>query len=110
MPLHPLEEATIRTFIRREKRERYLSQLANSKRRAEFLDCLNHCDDFDDRHVESLATTCNVSAHLEVYGALPECYLISDVSSLDRQTMPLSAAIDVVEIAGFGTILCRIPG
>ncbi len=110
MPLHPLEEATIRAFIKREKRERYLSLIANSKRRAKFLNCLNHCDDFDNRFVETLASTCNVGVRLADCGAPPECYLISDVLTLDRQTMRCTAAIDAIEIAGFGTILCCVPG
>jgi hypothetical protein len=110
MPLHPDEEATIRAFIKREKLDRYLTSLANSKRRARFLDCLNHCRDFDVRYVEELVSTADVHSLLIARRAPPVCFIISDVRSLDGQSMPLAEAIGTAEFAGFGTILCCIPG
>jgi hypothetical protein len=110
MPRHPHEEATILAFIKREKRDRYLTLLANAERRSKFLTCLNHCDDFDARFVEELASASNVSAVLIGHGSPPECHLISDVKSLDGRLMPLAEAVESVEFAGFGSILCCIPG
>jgi hypothetical protein len=110
MSLHPDEEATIRAFIKREKLDRYLTLLANAKRRARFLDCLNHCRDFDIRYVQELASTADVQSLLIARRASPLCHVISDDQSLDGQAMPLAEAIGAAEFAAFGTILCCIPG
>jgi hypothetical protein len=110
MPLHPLEDVTVRAFIKQEKQGRYLGLLANARRREKFLGCLNHCCDFDDRFAESLPSSTDLKTLLVARGASAECHLISDVKSLDGRSMAIGEAIDDVEFAGFGTILCCIAG
>jgi hypothetical protein len=110
MPLHPIEEATIRAFIRQEKQDRYLELLANTRRRETFLGRLNHCRDFDERFAESLPSSTDLKSLLLARGASAECHVISDVESLDGRSMPIGEAIEAAEFAGFGTILCCMAG
>ncbi|MEX2091361.1 MAG: hypothetical protein WD971_01725 [Pirellulales bacterium] len=110
MPLHPAEEATIRAFIVRDKSERYLSILANEKRRGKFLDCLNHCRDFDTRFATEIASSLNVVSLLQAHGAPAECNLLSNIKSLDGRDLLLTEAVEEVDFVGFGTLICCIPG
>ena len=110
MALHPAEEATIRAFIVPAKRVRYLSLLANEKRRAKFLDCLNHCRDIDNRYATVLPSTADAFSLLCECGAPDLCHVISDCRDMDGREMPLEDAVAHAESVGWGTILCCIPG
>lgn len=110
MALHPLEDSTIRAFIKRDKQDRYLELLANSKRRATFLDCLNHCRDFQERFAESLPSSTDLKSLLVARGASAECHVISGAKLLDGRSMLIGEAIEEAELAGSGTILCCVAG
>jgi len=110
MAIHPAEAATIHAFIVPSKRDRYLSFFANGKRRAKFLDCLNHCHDFDTRFATELPIPADGPAVLRSHGAPDECRVISDCREIDGRDMPLEDAVDRAEFIGWGTILCCIPG
>ena len=43
-------------------------------------------------------------------GAPPECYVISDVPSIDARTLPIRQAIDETILGGFASLLCCVPG
>ena len=107
--MHPNEAATIRAFIALNRRDRWLDKLAGRHRRS-FLDRLNHCHDFDERHGTALAATGDALAMLRSRGAPLTCRIISDEARLDERAMPLDEAIAEVEVADFGTLICCIPG
>lgn len=110
MAIHPAEAATIRAFVVRAKRDRYLSFLGNEKRRRKFLDCLNHCRDLDDRFATVLPSAIDVVQLLESHGAPSECWVISDNPEIDRRDMALAEAVAQLHWASWGTILSCIPG
>jgi hypothetical protein len=110
MAIHPDEEATVRAFIVPSKRNRYLSLLANGKRRPKFLDRLNHCHDIDHRYATELSTPADIPALLRSHGAPDDCHVISDYREIDGRKMPLDDALNEAETIGWGTIICCLPG
>lgn len=104
------EEALVDAFIVPKKRDRYKAFLANPKRRAEFLDGLNHCSDFDSRYASEIPSGTDVVALLQSRGAPKFCHVISDVKILDGKRMPLIEAIHESEANMFGTLIGCIPG
>lgn len=110
MPLHPHEEAIVRTFFTRAKRDRYLTLLANPKRRLKALDDLNHFYHFDARFITDLPPTTDVCSLLRSKGAPETCYVLSDIATLDGREMALADAISTAELEGWGTLIGCIPG
>ena len=109
MAISPVDEATIRAFIVPPKRDRYLSLLSNVKRRAKFLDCLNHCRDIDQRYLSEVPSSADAISLLRDRGAPDVCRVISDCRDIDGREMALAEAVEQAETAGWGTILCCIP-
>jgi len=103
------EEQTIKAFMLKERRDRYLSFLGNNKRRKEVLDRLNHCKDFDERFMQWLPSNADIVNILLKAGSPSEVYVISD-SKIDGKIMPLSDAIHETSMTGSGTIVSCIPG
>ena len=103
------EEQTIKAFMLKERRDRYLSFLGNNKRRKEVLDQLNHCKDFDERFMQWLPSNADIVNILLKSGSPSEVYVISD-SKIDGKIMPLSDAIHETSMTGSGTIVSCIPG
>ena len=110
MAIHPIEEATVRAFIIPAKRDRYASLLGNAKKRAAFLDGLNHCRDFDARYVTALPSTTDVPALLRSHGAAATCRVISDDREIDGREMLIEDAVRDAEASGLGSLLCCVPG
>lgn len=108
--MHADEEATIRAFISRERRTRWLEALASPTKRSKFLDRLNHCRDFDDRFATSLESNADGIAMLISLGAPPTCHVISDTQKLDGREMPVAEAVSAAEAHGWGTLVCCLPG
>lgn len=108
------EEAFVQAFIVPEKRSRYLSLLANRKRRAEFLDRFNHHLDYDPalaiRIAPNQQTVDRIEALLRKRGAPDTCHVISSKVAWDSQIKPLRDALEQVVGYGIGTVLCCIPG
>jgi hypothetical protein len=104
------EEAIVRNFIVRERRNRYIEMLGNKKRRREATNRLNHCDDLDPRYSTPIPSTANVVRLLQAKGAPDTCCVISDACEIDGRTMPLQEAIDTIEHEGWGTLVGCIPG
>ncbi len=103
------EEQTIKAFMLKEKRDRYLSFLSDKKRRKEVLDRLNHCKDFDERFIQWLPSNADIVNILLQAGSPSEVYVISD-SEIDGKVMALSEAIHETSMTGSGTIVSCIPG
>jgi hypothetical protein len=108
--MHQHEEATIQAFMAPPRRARWLAGLATPKTRAKFLDRLNHCRDFDERYCTPLASNANVVSVLTARGAPATCHAVSDSRDIDGREMPLAEAVTAAELAGWGTILCCVPG
>jgi hypothetical protein len=108
--MYPHEEATIRAFITPPRRTRWLESLASAKRRAPFLDCLNHCQDIDERYATPLPSNADVVEALQARGAPATCHLLSATTALDGREMPLAEAVAESEMGGWGTIICCLPG
>lgn len=108
--MHPDEETFIRSFIVAHRRPRWLQLLASEKRRNEMLDRLNHCAEFDPRHVRWLASNADVVGLLRSRGAPDTCRVLSYVSELDGREMPLEEVVDSLYEYGWGTVLICIPG
>ena len=110
----PQEEATVRAFIVRERRERFLELLPNPKRRHVITKSLGHPNPawFDSRYVKPVPNLTNAGiAHLlRAKGAGAKCWAISESSSLDGQELELLAVLDEVVGCGIGTIICCVPG
>lgn len=116
LPLHPHEEPTVRAFIVRERRERFLELLPNPKRRKTITDALAHANPtwFDSRFITSIPSSQSSAESilntLHAKGAGPKCWLISEAKRLDGTEMELSEALSEVVGYGMGTIISCIPG
>lgn len=108
--MHPSEAAIIDAFIAPHRRERWRISLRSDKRRRTFLDCLNHCRDFDPKYAQPLASNADVLALLQSHGAGERCHVVSAAAEIDGQEMPLPDAIAAAAQYGWGTILSCIPG
>ena len=108
------QEQFVKAFIRKEKRERYISFLLSSKRRLEIIERLVHCDDFDDRFTERIPdgeqSDKQILQRLRSLGAPEKCFVISENSEIDGQFMLLSSALDSIIGFGQGSVLSCIPG
>lgn len=103
--MHPDHEtAFVQTFIRRERRDRWLSKLSSRKHRRSFLDRLNHrfLDDVDERFmfVESRAWPADIE----------RCYMIAHESEYDGKHVTSAEAADAVSSATSGIVVSFVPG
>jgi len=104
------EEATVRAFVKNQKRERYLMLLKSERRRDTVLDQLNHWRDYDPRYATPLALTADVLQLLTEKGSPDTCHVISDNSAIDGKYMSLQKAISAAETGMSGTIISCLPG
>ena len=108
--MRSVEDALVDAFIVPAKRERYKALLANRRRRATFLDGLNHCRDLDLRYATEISSSTDVVALLRSRGAPESCHVISDVKALDGKEMALQDAIAETEARMLGTLIGCLPG
>src|SRR5947209_1237700 len=115
-PLAPQEEATVRAFIIRQRRNRFLELLPNPKTRYKITNSLAHPNPgwFDMRFVKSIAPSLNnpisIAQLLHKKGAGRTCWVISEDRRFDAQELELKFILDEVVGYGMGTILSCIPG
>jgi hypothetical protein len=113
--LTPQEEATIRAFIIRERRERFLELLPNPKKRRSITESLAHPNPawFDQRYVRAIPSSLShegIASLLRKKGAGDKCWAISEDPELDGRELDLRRALDKVIGSQMGTILCIVPG
>ncbi|TWU50747.1 hypothetical protein Poly51_40400 [Rubripirellula tenax] len=97
------ETGFVRSFIIRERRDRYLSQLQLPKKRGSFLDRLNHRfqRDLDDRCICDSPTMPPLDT---------VCYIIASEHELDGRFVPASDVSDILASAAFGIVVSFVPG
>jgi len=99
-----IEEVFVRTFFRRELRDRFVTLLATPRRRRDALNELYHGCPVDARYLHKVSGT--LESALRARGAPPECYAISADADLDGRRLPLADALAVHPEA---TILVCVP-
>jgi hypothetical protein len=108
------EYQTIRSFISRQKRERYLRFVGSPATRTKFTHALAHFRDIDPRCKfpipPSKQNPKEIQRILAAKGAFGFCYLITEHPNLDGKELPLAEALEKVVGSGMGTILSCIPG
>ena len=108
------EEETIRSFIPRRKRERYLGFVSNPRTRTKFTHALAHFRDIDASCkrliIPSKQNPKEIERILVAKGSPGFGYLISEDSNLDGKELQLREALEEIVGRGMGTILSCIPG
>lgn len=95
MPIAVPEDLTIRAFIVRERRERFLELLAHPKRRKKITDSLAHPNPawFDGRFVKQIPpaqkSANSIAKLLRAKGAGPTCWVISEEQTIDAREWSL---------------------
>ena len=115
MAVNEHEEAFVRSFIVKDRRERYLSLLANPKRRPKLLDRLNHQLDLDYAFATPIPTRQRNVGDLEHLlrqkGAGAMCHVIADASPLDGADLLLHDALErLYGLHQFGVVFCCVAG
>jgi hypothetical protein len=107
------EEHFIRTFVRKDRRRRYLELISSPKGRIKFLKALAHTLELEPSCAHPIQPSAQTPNHittlLESWGAPKECYIISESAELDGQCMDLRRALAEVVGFGIGSILCCTP-
>ena len=110
------EEATIRAFIVRERRERFLAHLSNPKYRRKVTESLYHPNSgwFDSRYVKHIPPAQSgkdgIARILRAKGAGRMCWAISSDRAVDAKEIELDFALDEIVGREIGTILSCVPG
>jgi hypothetical protein len=108
------EEQTIRSFVSRQKRGRYLTFVSHSKTRSKFTHTLAHFRDIDPSCKRlippSKQNPKEIARILAAKGAGALCYVITEHPEFDGQELPLMDALEEIVGRGMGTILSCIPG
>ena len=116
MPIAAPEDLTIRAFIVRERRERFLELLASPKHRHKITDSLAHPHPawFDNRFVKQIPpaqrNASSIAKLLQAKGAGRTCWVISEDQKLDAREMELEPLLAEIVGYGMGAILCCTPG
>ena len=109
---HEIE--TIRSFIVRRKRERYVEIVSNPKKRAKFTQQLAHFKDIDPSCkrsiIPSMQNPRGIAKLLMARGAPGYCYVIAEDPRLDGRELQLSEALEEIVGSGMGAILSCSPG
>ena len=115
-PLVPQEEATIRAFVVRARRDGFLELLPNPKKRSSITKSLAHPNLgwFDSRFVKAIPPA---QSHAPLIAKLPrskgtgeKCWAISEDVKLDGREVELDSILSEIVGYGMGTILCCVPG
>ena len=114
--LAPQEEATIRAFIVRERRDRFLELLPSPKKRQKITSSLAHPNPawFDARFVKAIPPSQSgaggIAKLLRANGAGRTCWAISEDSRFDGRELELDSVLAEIVGYGMGTILSCVPG
>jgi hypothetical protein len=108
------EEILIKSFIIKNKRERFTNLLANPKQRVKVTSSLAHFSNLDPRWVVKLLSdqqnAVSIERILRSKGAGDTCYVISESKELDGKRFSLRTVLDQIIGYGMGTLLSCVPG
>jgi hypothetical protein len=110
------DEATVRAFVTRPKRDRFLCLLGEYGARGRHQVCLQlaHLRDLDTRWASRVATADATPTRIEELlrerGAGDSCHLLSESHELDGRWMALGDALTAVVGSSYGTFVTCIPG
>jgi hypothetical protein len=107
------ESLFIASFVLPARRSRWENFIGHPRRRLNFLHTLADRSDLDERcfmEVKGPQAIEAIISCLKNLGAPNECYVISESSQLDMQTMELREAVGVVYGCGLGTVISCLAG
>ena len=108
------EEALIRAFVLKARRDRLIEFLSSRTRRHEATSRLAHFRDFDPRYVVTLSgneqSPDAVARVLRQRGSGDTCHVISENIELDGKRVSLERILKDVIGSGWGTLISCIPG
>jgi hypothetical protein len=108
------EEQFARSFIVRDKRDRYLSLLESKRGRLKLTNGFNHCHDLDPRFAKPIPSNQQSAQSIETLlkrkGAPDTCHVMSDIRAIDGREMPLSEALLETVGSDAGTLISCIAG
>jgi len=108
------EYQTIRSFVSRQKRARYLEFVADSRTRTKFTHALAHFRDIDTRYKRPIPSSRQnpkeIERILKAKGAFAFCHAITENPDLDGKDISLEEALEEIVGRGMGAILSCIPG
>jgi hypothetical protein len=108
------EYQTIRSFVSRQKRARYLELVADSRTRTKFTHALAHFRDIDTRCKRPIPPSRQNPKEIErilvLKGAFGFCYAITEHPDLDGKDISLKEALTEIVGSGMGAILSCILG
>jgi hypothetical protein len=104
----------IKTFVTKERQQRYINLISTKKGRAKFRLYIAHFQDID-KHFCSLLTPSikipnNLLDLLKSKGAPDICYIISENSKYDQKELQLQDAVNKLFHSGIAYFLSCIPG
>lgn len=105
------EETFIKTFVRKDRQERYLSLVTSKKGRNKFLKYLPHniSNELDPKYVKGVnGSSKDIYEKLKSKGVARECYVISELSEIDGQVLNLTEVLNQVIGRGMATVLICI--
>jgi hypothetical protein len=102
----------IKTFVTKERQERYLNLIATEKGRKKFRTYLSHFSDLNDKYCipHSLVSYPQLYDLLKSEGAPDVCYVISENSKYDLKTLPIMDATKQLFNSGIAFFLSCVPG
>lgn len=110
------EEETVRAFIVRERRDRFLELLPNPKHRHKITESLAHPHPawFDSRCVKSIppaqGSAASIARLLHAKGAGAKCWVIAEDERFDGREADLDSVLAELVGCGMGAIISCIPG
>lgn len=108
------ETKILKTFLPRDLAVRFVPRLAKERTRRKLLDRFHHFHDLDPRYATRIEPSEQnperIYELLRARGAPDDCYVMSAMSDLDGQTVPLAEALSDVVGWCSGTFLSCIPG
>ena len=114
MSLPPAEEQLIHSFFAKERRERYLSGLADPRKRRKVTEVFCHFKHLDPRFIVPILPNQqnprDIFKLLKQYGAPDECWVVSNEIELDARRMGLEEVLGEIVGRTFATFLCCVDG
>ena len=104
------EEKFITSFILKEKRNRWQTQLDDIQKRAAFINRLDHLHDLNEKYVTWLKRNVDIEQMLTYAGSPDQVYILSASQRIDGRLLQLTDAIDQTIRFGWGTVISCIPG